>query len=344
MSIDDSTWSQVRQMREQLARIEDNHTRTMTQAWVNAWDAAADDLDAALNELALEAGDGRIKRSTVIKSERLRKALTVIETKLNGLFEASGQLAIDHLDDIVNNAGIGQTAMIGSQLPPSERAMVNAWSTVSAGQITAIVERASEQITKLSYPLSDQATASMRRELVRGMVNGSNPREAARLMLKRTEGLFNGGLSRAMTIARTEMLDAQRAAAALTEQANTNILAGWVWSASLSARTCPSCWAMDGQEFPLDQSGPDDHQSGRCTRVTKTKSWKELGFDLPEPPSLMPDAAATFNALPKVDQLQVLGPGRYQAWKAGDFPMDKWATKRINPGWRDSYVTAKVPA
>jgi len=215
---------------------------------------------------------------------------------------------------------------------------------VSADQITAIVERATEQITKLSYPLSDQATASMKRELVRGLVNGANPRQTAGLMVKRTEGIFNGGLSRALTIARTETLDAHRAAAQLSEKANTDILDCWIWSAAFSERTCPSCFGMNGQEFPLTVSGPADHPNGRCARVTKTKTWKELGFDIPEPQSIMPDANAYFSDLPKADQVKILGPGRHAAWKDGNFPMSDWATKRSNPGWRDSYVAAKIPA
>lgn len=81
----------------------------------------------------------------------------------------------------------------------------------------------------------------------------------------------------------------------------------------------------------------------RCARAPQTKSWADLGLDIDEPPSLLPDAEATFKSLSKSDQLAVLGPKRFDAWQAGDYPMSKWATRRSTKGWRDSYVPSKPP-
>jgi len=74
-----------------------------------------------------------------------------------------------------------------------------------------------------------------------------------------------------------------------------------------------------------------------------TKSWRELGFDIPEPPSLLPDAGTWFTNLPEADQVAILGPGRYAAWAEGRFPMSDWSVRRTTPGWRDSYGVAAVP-
>lgn len=344
MSIDNSAWSRVNQMRAQLARINDQHLRTMARAWASAWDETADELNLALDALALDAGDGKVTRAAVLKSQRLLHALDAIEGKLNALFEQSGQLAIDSLHDVVEHAGVTQERIIAGQLPQGERDIVQAWSRVDPEQIAAIVTRSTEQITKLSYPLSSEATATMKRELVRGMVSGSNPRVTAARMVKRTAGLFNGGLSRALTIARTETLTAHRDASLISRQANADILTSWIWTCELSARTCPACLGMNGTQHPVDEGGPDGHQNCRCVAVPKAKSWKDLGFDIDEPASIMPDSQAYFDGLPESEQLNVLGRGRFDAYKAGNFPMSDWATKQSNPGWRDSYVTAKVPA
>lgn len=341
MTIDDSTWSLVAQIRAQLNRIHDEQVRSLVAAWVKTWDDVSADLTVALQDLVLQAGDGKITRSAVMKSQRLANALGTIETRLNGLFEQSGQQAIAQLGDIVNNAGATQERLIAGQLPPSERAMVSAWSRVDDDQIEAIVRRSTEQITKRSFPLADEATATMRRALVKGMVSGSNPRTVAADMVRKTEGIFNGGLSRALTIARTEQLDAHRTAAKLAEKSNTDILECWIWSASLGSRTCPACWGMNGTEHPLDESGPEGHQNCRCVRIPKTKTWRELGFDIDEPPSLQPDPEAAFNSLSREEQVGILGGPRYTAWRAGNFPMSAWAQKKDNPGWRPSWVTAK---
>lgn len=344
MSIDDSSWKLMREIRARLAAITDDHTRRSTKAWVEAWDDVVDDLDAALTELALQAGEGRIRRATVIRSARLTKALDAIQTKLADLFDDAAQDAIDGLRDVVLEAGGTQEQLIGSQLPPDDVDVVKSWSTVNTKQVDAIVTRAAENITKASYPLSDSATAAMRRELVRGLVAGKNPRATAARMVKRTEGLFNGGLARALTIARTETLDAHRAAARATDLENADIMAGWVWAAALGARTCPACWGMNGTFHEIEESGPDGHQNCRCQRMPKTKTWAELGFDVEEPPPIEQDAGAVFGALPAGTQREILGKRGYDAWKSGAFPMSEWATRRKNPGWRDSYVPARAPA
>lgn len=329
-----------RRLQAALGQISDQQVRQLTGAWVNAWNDVAPELQAALDELS---ATGRIPtRSQLIRSRRLAAALALVESRLADLFDQSAASTIDQLRAVVDAGGAFTDQMISSMLPPGVN--VDGWSRVDPGQVDAIVQRSTEQITKLSFPLADAATATMKRELVRGMLVGSNPREAARRMLAKSRSTFNGGLSRALTIARTEMLDAQRAACALAEKQNVDVLECWIWTSALGSRTCPSCWAMHGTEHPLEEPGPSDHHCGRCTRVSKTKSWRDLGFDIDEPPSLLPDAEARFAALTVHQQFEILGPARFAAWKDGAFPMSAWAVKRSASGWRDSWVPAKPPA
>ncbi len=63
--------------------------------------------------------------------------------------------------------------------------------------------------------------------------------------------------------------------------------------------------------------GPYDHQQGRCARLPRTKSWRELGFDLDEPASLLPDAETVFEALPADDQLAIMGGVRLELLRPG---------------------------
>jgi hypothetical protein len=57
----------------------------------------------------------------------------------------------------------------------------------------------------------------------------------------------------------------------------------------------------------------------------------------------MPDAGEWFAGLDQQEQRSILGAGRYDAWKRGDYPMDKWAAKVPNPDWRPSYQTSPLP-
>jgi hypothetical protein len=101
--------------------------------------------------------------------------------------------------------------------------------------------------------------------------------------MKGAEGGFNGGLSRALTIARTETISAHREAAAVSHQENADTLAGWRWLCALSDRSCPACLAKNGELHPVSEPGPQGHANCRCSRVPVTKSWRDLGIDLDEP-------------------------------------------------------------
>lgn len=344
MPITDRTLRLEQDLRDALQAITDTQTRDLVRAWATAWDEIAPDLTAALLE-QLVAGE-QISRAQLLRSTRLRAALAVVADQLQALAATSQVRIVGDLQAVVDTAGAAQASVIDSQLPlnfmsPDDLA---AWSRVDANQVTAIVTRATEQITSLHKPLAPAAYDVVRRELIRGVAAGSNPRETARRMVRRAERVgFNGGLTRALVISRTETLDAHREAARLGRIAHADVLGGWTWLARLDGRTCPSCWSRHGTVHPVDEQGPNDHQQGRCTAVPTTKSWADLGIDVEEPPSLLPDAATRFAALSPAAQREVLGPARHAAWARGEFPMDAWSVRRTTDGWRDSYGVAPVP-
>ncbi|GAB2762490.1 phage minor head protein [Nocardioides pakistanensis] len=344
MAITRRTLRLEQELRDELATVTDAQARHLVRAWATAWDEVAPDLTAVLLDM-LVAGD-RVTRTQLLRSTRLRKALAVIADHLDTLATDAGVRITSDLQAVIDAAGGAQASVIDSQLPPNAPELVDldAWSKVDERQITAIVERSTEQITARTKPLSAEAYDAVRRELIRGVTSGSNPRETARRIVARAEGGFNGGLTRALVISRTETLDAHRAAAAVGQAQHTDVLAGWVWTAALSARTCPACFAQHGTTHPLTEPGPLGHQQCRCSRVPVTRSWADLGFpELEEPESLLPDAEAYFDGLPAADQKTILGTRRYDAWVAGEFPMSSWAVRRTTPGWRDSYVVAPAP-
>jgi SPP1 gp7 family putative phage head morphogenesis protein len=344
MPVTPTTVRLAQSLRRDLLKVTDQQTRDLVAAWARAWDEVAADLDATLLELAAQAQYGVLSRATVLRSSRLRTSLDAAARRLTRVSDDAGVRIIGDLPDIVRAAGEAQEAIIASQLPPAERDALRGWDRVDARQLDAIVQRTTERITSNLWPVSAEADAAIRRELSRGIAAGSNPRATATRMLKRTEGRFNGGLSRALTIARTETLDAHRAAAQIVQRGNADVLAGWVWLAALSSRTCPACLAMNGTEHRLDEPGPLGHANCRCTRMPLVKPWRELGIEQAEPGGrTVPDAGNWFSKQPVKTQKQILGPARYAAWKRGDYPMGQWAARKSNPDWRASYVTSPVP-
>jgi hypothetical protein len=339
MAITPETVALVAQMRLAVDTLTDDQVRGMTKAWVAAWDTVAAEFVAALDELIQIGGDRWPSRAQIQRATRAQKALDVAGRALDTLASQASKDIADAARKAVAAAEAAQRGIVASQLPPRARV---SFGRVPEDQLAAIVARTAERVHSLTRPLSADAVEAMRTELVRGMAMGDNPLDVARAMVARVEGAFNGGLTRAAVIARTELLDAHRAAAMASQLRNSGVLNGWVWLARLSKSTCVSCWARHGSIHPLDEPGPLDHQAGRCSRAPVTKSWKDLGFDIPEPASVIPDAQAAFNALPKADQLAVMGQARLDALRNGRVSWADLSRLKRNPGWRDSYVTVPV--
>jgi hypothetical protein len=113
-------------------------------------------------------------------------------------------------------------------------------------------------------------------------------------------------------------------------------LQGWEWLSSRSKTTCPACWAQDGTIHELDETGPDGHVNCRCTRMVRTKTWRELGIDLDEPAGLphlrrgpLPDPAPATSC-------RSWAPARLKALDDGA-PWSSLATEKPNADWRRSF-------
>lgn len=346
MAIRRDTLRLVRRLRVTVGTEADNATRTLTKAWVSAWDELDGQWRNAMDDaIAYAAAHGHWPQPwEIARIERLRAALEVTTNTLTTLGRRTGVEVTDAAGNAVHATADAEPHILASQLPAAERAAAATRFADRAFPHTldVIVGRTAQQITVTTWPLSSQATDAMRRELVRGIAVGANPRESARRMVARVQGTFDGGLVRATNIARTETLDAYRATSRYLHTANRDVLAGWTWLSARDRRTCPSCWAMDGGEHPVDEQGPEDHQQGRCTRVAVVRPWRELGIGLDEPPSMFGDARATFAGLPEDDQVAIMGPARLDLLRSGRIGWDDLATKRSTTGWRDSWTPTPV--
>lgn len=343
MPVTPKTLRLTQQVRRDLLKIADNQTRALTKAWVDAWDDLAGDLEQALLELISATRDGVVSQAMILRSVRLQQALDVIARRLTRLTDDAGRQVTGDLPAVVRSAVAAQEEIVASQFPKKELDKLASWNRVNERHLDAIVQRSTEQITTQLWPLSAEADAAVRRELVRGLATGQGPKVTAKAIVARTEGEFNGGLTRALTIARTETLDAHRAAAAESQAVNADVLDGWVWLTNLSPRTCQACLGMSGSVHPVAEPGPLGHQNCRCSRMPKTKSWADLGIDLDEPDDALPDAGAWFEEQSEKTQRSILGPTRYAAWRRGEYPITAWATRRSADGWRDSYVPSPAP-
>ena len=345
MSVTDRTLRAAENVRRTVNRQVNGVTRSLTAAWVQAWDEVVGEWRAALAELVAASADGGWpSRGALTRFDRAQQAIEITHKRLLELYAEAGQTISAKLPEVTAEAAQWEARLIGSQLPPNASVVLGVtFDRVDPIALEAIVTRTTQQVNSALWPLAAEATAAMHGELVRGIAAGTNPRRAAALMLRRVRGRFDGGLARAVNIARTEMLDAHRYAARAQDLANADVVEEWVWLAKLDRRTCPSCLAQHGTSHPLDEVGPIDHQQGRCDRLPVTKPWRALGFDIDEPPGLSPESSqAWFDGQSEEDQVAIMGAERLALLRSGEVSWDELSQRRTNPGWRDSMVPTPV--
>lgn len=329
-------------MRISFSEPVDAASERILLAWAAAWNEIAAEWDAAIADLIAANDDGAWpSRRQISRAKRAQKALQVTRTALFRLVDDLPVTVTQALPAMTKDAADWSRRLAASQYPPqagTAAQVIGTFGQLDTRALTAIVTRTTEQITSLAQPLTDQMTRAMRSALIRGMAVGDNPRAVARDMLLRLEGVFNGGRNRALVIARTEMLSAYREANRASEASMADVLQGWTWCCALDRRTCVSCLAKHGSEHKLSEPGPDDHQQGRCARLPMAKSWKDLGYAVPEPKSILPDSRKWFDGQSDEDRLLIMGKARLGLLDSGKVSWDDLTTKRTTPGWRDSWA------
>ena len=346
MAVNRSTLLAAEASAAELAALLDELTLWQTDTWGRAWREGADllaawaDAWAEVVEAQALTRPGDIYRAANLAAIRAR-----IERVLTATMQPNTPQVVDVLARAVALSDPHQLALIRTQLPGAVG--VRAWLPTSDKALAAVVKRTTRHITARHYYLQTEAKAAVRAALRVGVAAGDNPRTVARAMTRRVAGVFNGGRNRADVIARTEILDAYRAANHASWAENRDLLQGWQWWAELSDRTCPSCVFQHGSMHATEEAGPIDHHRGRCTGIPVLRSWRSLGYtgEGAEPATALKrgDGVAWFKRQPETAQRQIMGPRRFEAWQAGDYPPGRWSVETHNADWRSAIHTSPAP-
>lgn len=97
-------------------------------------------------------------------------------------------------------------------------------------------------------------------------------------------------------------------------RANSSVVQGWWWRASLGdPRTCISCVSMHGSRHTLDET-LDDHHRGRCVPIPILSQREGPGAGAGE---------AWFRQRTRRTQVQMMGRARWMAWTGGEFEFNR---------------------
>ncbi len=256
-------------------------------------------LDALLRDIAEAQRQGKtINRDWLRRSLRyqslIRQAQIEISNYSNGalrFIESRQRSAIDlgqlHAADLIQ-----QGADITFARLPSE----------AINEMVGVLEDGSP-LSKVLDRLGRDAAGQIRSNLIAGLGQGHSVQKIARQI--RTD--IAGPQWKAMRLARNEVMRAYRSSTLQTYAANSDVLDGWYWLSARSTRTCVACWDLHGTFFPLSKTFFPSHVCCRCTSVPAVKG---------SHPNITA-GAVLFNELPVAQQQTILGPTRYEMFKAG---------------------------
>lgn len=222
-----------------------------------------------------------------------------------------------------------QLAILGESIGVSRQALESMGVNVAAGFNTVKASAVRDMVGVLAdgSPLSRllreswlDGAAALSTVLIKNTALGINPRQTARDM----RNAVGGSLDRMLRIARTEQLRVSREATRESYQ-KSGIVTGYRRLARKDRRTCAACLIEDGRLYGLDESFVE-HVNGRCALVPVLDSmdvkWQRGKRWLLEQPADV--------------QREILGPGRYDGWKAGKFRLEDIPTVHKDEVWGDS--------
>lgn len=299
----------------------DRQTASAATRLATVWQAATRDLDMQMLALAQEASARAAEGLPVtqwhlVRLARYQALQAQIRTQLAGFPPAAAadiargqmtlaQLGLEHSQRLLDLSAPGVVAQF-DRLPVE--AVVNMVGNTGANT----------PLGRLLTTAVGDGAARVGQQLAVGVARGLHPARIAQLMRR---GL-NLGFNRALLIARTETLRVYREASRQQYVASGTVY-GYRRLAAKSVRTCIACLMADGRFYELSEPF-EEHPAGRCTLVPMTRPRQGVTWETGETWFRRQDAAT---------QVQILGPGRWDAWQRGRFDLDATVTRLDDPTW-----------
>lgn len=315
-----------------LAR-ETAQTVQMTTAWFEVERSLTGSINLLVKEIAaLETAGEVVTRGKVVKLFRYRELLaqarvetTKYATKFATPFVTAGQeqavkLGISNASEAIQ-ISFATRARFG---PTFNRLNFDAvefmvGNTGAGGTVGALLKK--------RIVTGPDVMMRIVNTLVDGTARGIGSRRLAGLIAND----LAGGLNKALQIARTEQGRVYRESSRM-QYADSGVVSGYKRLSARDDRVCPACLMADGQIFRLEISFAE-HVQGRCTLVPIV-----IGADDPK----WETGKQWFTKQPPEVQARILGPGRFEAWRGGEFKLDQLVVKKTNRTWGDALVPAPL--
>lgn len=321
----------ILRFRGQLLRQEREAASAMVRVYGESWREVRSQITETVNEIQeLEQSGEKVLFELEFRRDRSRIIRQQIEQEIARFVEFAESSTVAMQQQAMNMAGEHAEQAVQMALGLAPDGVDVSFVRLPRNAVEDLVGLASNgsPLRPLFASIAEGVADNVVDTLATGIALGWNPRTTADLVRHR----FSVPLSRAMRIARTETLRAYREANLRNYRNNRDVVTGWIWVAALDTRTCASCWAMHGTSHDLDET-LDDHPNGRCTPAPKTKSWRELGYDVPDRRPEIRTGAEVFENLEPEAKQAILGKAGYAAYAAGAVSLSDFVGRKRNRQW-----------
>jgi hypothetical protein len=295
----------AQQFRDELEALDEEALLRISQAYARIFRNLQGSIDALMLEIASLDNP---TQSQIFKLERYRRLINQITDELT-TFQAylrTEILSAAELSFATNNRQA--QALLAETLAGITTQFGNL-PTDAFEVLVGFLKEGSPLYARIDL-LAETTAEYVRQTLLEGVALGRNPRTVASLI----GDAFGRGLTDALRLARTAQLYAGRVATLANYQNNSDVLDGWVWFAQIGdPSTCQSCIVQHGTIHPLDEL-LNDHHNGRCAMIPYIE---EFGNPVDE------TGISWFERQSEAEQKRILGPGKFEAWKAGQFTLDQ---------------------
>lgn len=310
----------MRQFAAGILAREQLQTAQLIRAWMHVEDKLQADIDALAVDLATEKAAGRaISQAKLFRMARYQELLRQLHTEVSQYTAATADSITARQLELAG-LGIDQAAQAIELSSPTIHASFNRLPVSAVHNMVGLAGDGSPLRTLLaaSYP---DAVEGITGALIRGTALGWHPTRTARAMRQGSEM----GLQRSLTIARTEQLRTLRTASQ-AQYVASGVVNGLMWLCANSSRTCLACLAKSGKLIPLNEPF-FDHVNGRCTAVP-------ILINRPLP--TFQTGQQWFEQQDETVQREMMGPGKFAAWKDGAFKFEDLAKITSDPTWGKS--------
>lgn len=296
----------------------------LARAWTRVEDRMLGDLElvARAAEEMRERGEA-VNISKIVAMDRYRRLLGQVNDVLKPWRENTGarlvgyqrQLAMLGLDD-----SAATLKLLG--VPRFSSLPIRA-----VEHMVGLAADGSPLVNLLGRTLFHDVVAGITDALLYGTARGRNPRDVAREMARGSRV----GLQRALVISRNEGMRVYREAGR-DNYAHSGVVAGFRRLATKDKRTCVACLVADGEEYQLD-TPLRAHVQCRCTQVPIVKGFKPIEWQT---------GATWLKQQDEDTQLEILGKGRFEAWKSGDAQLSDMVSVKRDETWGDAAIPTNV--